>query len=404
MKFILLLALRSLLRNPRRTFIALATVAFGVAGLITAGGFVDALLIKLREDTIHSQLGHIQIQDARSAESGLSRPYAYLLPSDDASVASIARVPGVRMVTSRLPVNGLISFGETTLSFTGQGIEPSKEAALAHGLLVSGTRLNDADENAVVLGGGLAHNLGVNVGDKVVLLATAANGSLNAAEMTVRGTFASISKAYDDFALRLPLAAAERLVRVRSAQQLLVLLDDTGKTADAAQRIRNLLGSRYAITRWDDEADFYRKTADLFSRQFGFIRFVIMAIIVLSILNTMTMNVLERRWEVGVMLSLGDPRRCVLALFALEGAVLGATGSVAGVLIGVVLAVAANRIGIPMPAPPGMSHGFNAGISLSSPLIATACAIGIGATIVAALPPSLRASRMRVIEALRTGQ
>jgi len=220
----------------------------------------------------------------------------------------------------------------------------------------------------------------------------------------VRGTFASISKAYDDFALRLPLAAAERLVRVRSAQQLLVLLDDTGKTADAAQRIRNLLGSRYAITRWDDEADFYRKTADLFSRQFGFIRFVIMAIIVLSILNTMTMNVLERRWEVGVMLSLGDPRRCVLALFALEGAVLGATGSVAGVLIGVVLAVAANRIGIPMPAPPGMSHGFNAGISLSSPLIATACAIGIGATIVAALPPSLRASRMRVIEALRTGQ
>ncbi len=62
---VLTLALRSLVRNRRRSAIALAAVGFGVAALILAGGFVDSLLVKLREDTIYSQLGHIQIRDVK---------------------------------------------------------------------------------------------------------------------------------------------------------------------------------------------------------------------------------------------------------------------------------------------------------------------------------------------------
>jgi len=403
MRLVFLLALRSLLRNRRRSAIALSAVGFGVAALIVAGGFVDSLLVKLREDTIHSQLGHIQIRDPKFAELGLSEPYKHLLPTDEASMAPIARLAGVRVVTPRLALSGLVSIGETTLSFTGHAIDPAKEVSLGRGLaIIDGTTLLADDQDAVILGEGLAANLGVKPGNKIVLLVNTASGTLGGAEFVVRGTFASISKLYDDTALRIPIAAAQRLLLVKGAQQWLVLLDDTEATGATLQRIRSLFaGERYALTRWDDDVDFYQKTAQLFARQFGFVRVVVMGIILLSILNTMTMNVLERTWEVGVMLALGDSRQQVLALFACEGALLGIVGSVVGAAFGLALAVALNAVGIPMPAPPGMSHGFNAGVEVSALLVATAVGIGALAAAIASLPPAMRASRLPAVDALR---
>src|SRR5690349_10237676 len=99
MKIVVLLALRSLSRNRRRTTISLCTVGFGVAALIVAGGFVDALLVKLREDTIHSQLGHIQIRNR--VQEG-KNPFAHLLPTSPDAMAPVARLPGVKLVTPRL--------------------------------------------------------------------------------------------------------------------------------------------------------------------------------------------------------------------------------------------------------------------------------------------------------------
>ena len=400
---ILTLALRSLIRNRRRSAIALAAVGFGVAALIIADGFVDSLLVKLREDTIYSQLGHIQVRDSKFAALGLSEPYAHLLPTTDADMAPVARLPYVRVVAPRLGLSGLISLGDTTLSFTGDAIDPVKEAMFDRGLVITdGGALQPDDKEAILLGEGLAANLGAKPGDKVVLLVNAATGTLNAREFVVRGTFSSISKLYDDTGLRLPLAAAQRLLRTSGAQQWVVLLDDTDKTDAVLASMRGALSdARFALTRWDDEADFYHKTAQLFARQFGFIRVVVSAIIVLSILNTMTMNVLERTWEIGLMLALGDSRRQVLALFACEGALLGFAGGLVGAALGLAAAAALNAVGIPMPAPPGMSHGFDAGVVVSAAQVVVAFGIGCVAAAIASLPPAARASRLRVVDALR---
>mgnify|MGYP003289460595 CR=1 FL=1 len=148
------------------------------------------------------------------------------------------------MVTPRIAVSGLVSIGETTLSFAGHGVDPQNEIALASGLdLRSGATLQPGDIDTVLLGEGLAANLGVKPGDTVALLVTAANGTFNAMDFTVRGTFSSVSKAYDDIALRVPLVAAQRLLRVAGAQQWLVLLESTDATQETLQRIRQVLPS-----------------------------------------------------------------------------------------------------------------------------------------------------------------
>ncbi|HEX3138303.1 MAG TPA: ABC transporter permease, partial [Casimicrobiaceae bacterium] len=166
---VLTLALRSLVRNRRRSAIALAAVGFGVAALILADGFVDSLLVKLREDTIYSQLGHIQIRDPKFGELGLSEPYGHLLPTADGDMAPVARLPHVRVVAPRLALSGLVSLGDTTLSFTADAIDPAKEAMFDRGLAITeGAALGADDKEAVILGEGLAANLGAKTGDKVV--------------------------------------------------------------------------------------------------------------------------------------------------------------------------------------------------------------------------------------------
>lgn len=403
MRLLLLLAVRNLSRNLRRTGISMAAVAFGVLAIIVSGGFVESLLIKLREDTIYSHFGHIRIEDARSAARGLSDPYAYLLSQGAASLKAIAGLPGVRTVMPRLAFSGLVSVGGTTLSFTGDAIDPAQEQLFNRGLaIIQGESLRANDVDAVVLGEGLAVNLGAKLGEKVVLLVNTPGGGINAREFIVRGTFASISKLYDDTALRLPVGAAEALLRVRGVQQWNVLLESTEATRAMLQKIRALLpDGRFALTSWDQNADFYHKTSTLFARQFGFARAIIVVIIMLSILNTMTMNVIERTWEVGVMLAVGDSRRQVLALFACEGALLGLLGSLLGAVGGVLIGWALNTLGIPMPAPPGMNHGFDAGVVVSPALALTAVAIGFAAAALASLLPAVRASRLVVVNALR---
>ena len=64
----------------------------------------------------------------------------------------------------------------------------------------------------IIVGEGLARNLGVNVGDQVMLLANTALRGINAVEVTIRGLFSTVTKSYDDSALRMPIDTARQLL------------------------------------------------------------------------------------------------------------------------------------------------------------------------------------------------
>jgi len=64
----------------------------------------------------------------------------------------------------------------------------------------------------------------------VVLIVTKPSGGINAVEVTVRGLFSTVTKAYDDSALRLPIETARRLLGVQGAHAWVMLLDDTRRT------------------------------------------------------------------------------------------------------------------------------------------------------------------------------
>lgn len=399
------LALRNLTRHRKRSAIALATIGFGVIALLLAGGFIEWIFWGMREGAIQSRLGHIQVTRPDYFSVGSADPFAYLLPEDLVDELNLEVIPGIEVLSQRLSLSGLISYGDVTIGFTGEGVDPGKDAALSqHLIIVEGDGLDAGNPDGMLLGRGLAANLGVNVGDTVVVLATAASGGLNGVEGMVQGLFQSASKEFDDAALRMPIDIARQLLRTSGAHSWVLLLEQTELTDTVLQTLQSkypVAASGLEFTPWYTLADFYNKTVKLFSRQMNVVRLIIALIIILSISNILIMSVLERTGEIGTLMAIGFKRWNILQLFVSEGLLLGVIGGGCGVVIGTVLAKIISIIGIPMPPPPGMDVGFTGKILVSWSLTAGVLLLALLTTLAGSLYPAWKASRMEIVDALR---
>ena len=401
----LLIAVRNLTRNRRRALMALLTVSMAVIAMVLADGFAQWIFWAMREGTIQSQLGHVQVVRPGYNLAGAADPFTYIIPDGAPEHRAIEATPGVKVAVPRLAVTGLISHGETTISFIADGVDPKREKDFNQAFrIVQGQDLSTLKGPEVILGRGLARSLGVEAGATVALLSNTGSGGINAVEAKVAGIFITATKAYDDSALRLPIGLAQSLLRVDGAHTWLVLLEKTESTDTYLARFRDRFPEKIhhlEFVPWYDRADFYNKTVALFSQQMGVLRAIIAVIIVLSISNLLVMNVLERTGEIGTLLAVGFRRGKVMQLFAVEGVMLGLAGGAAGVLIGYGLAELISSIGIPMPPPPGMDEGYTGEIRVTLPVLANAFAIAFVTTSLAGLYPAWKASRLNIINALR---
>lgn len=399
------LGLRNVFRQRRRSTVGLGAVAGGVVALLLAAGFFEFNYDLMRESTIRARIGHIQVTRPGYLEAGTANPFRHLLPISAPERQHIESLPEVDVLAPRVVFSGLISLGESTLSFLGEGVDPQREQKLSGALAIrQGRDLAAGDRNSVILGRGLAENLGAKVGQSVVLLVTTAAGGINAVELQVRGVFETVTKAYDDYALRIPLETSQQLLRTSGVHLWLVLLRRTSQTDDVLAHLRAALpSSAVQLTPWyaTPVADFYNKTVALFSKQVLVVEVMIAVLIVLSISNIMMASVRERVAEIGTYMALGDRRSTTMRRFLAEGVILGVVGGAMGAVIGIGLARLISWIGIPMPPPPGMASSYVSQIMVTPGLVLNALSLTVVTAFVAGLYPAWRAAHMNIVDALR---
>ena len=407
MALYLKLAIRNVFRNRRRTLITLAAVGFGAGAVIVFGGFVNSIYFGVRESTIRSQVGHLQLYRKGFSAKGNLAPFDYLIRDYAALRADLMKIEHVKTVTARLGFSGLVSTGDTTTSFVGAGVDPEGEADLsALAVIVEGQDLTSRDPRGIIMGVGLARGFGVRPGDDLTLLTTTTSGSINALAVKVRGAWESGEKAYDDRFLKIALPQVQRLLDVEhgEVQSVVLLLDKTEHTAIVRERIAELIRQRgldLEIKTWQDLALRYHQVRQLFERIFGVLTLIVSIMVVFGITNTMIMAIFERTREIGTVMALGTRRRGVIAMFMLEGVALGALGGIVGVLLGIALAKIVTAAGIQLPPPPGSTRGFTVQIFIVPAVLAQAFLLSIITATLASLYPAWRAARLDVVEALR---
>lgn len=397
------IAIRNLVRQRTRTLLTLATVAFGVASLVLARGFVDDVLWQLREATIHSQLGHFQVFAPGYVDGARREPLGHLLERPHEAIAALRGIGGVAAVAPRLSFSGSLSNGRAEVAVQIEGVDPAEEAKIGTSVrIIAGVPLDRAPRPAVVVGEGVAHTLGLHPGDAVTLLAASRDGALNTLDAVLAGVFRSPFKDFDAVATEVTLADAQELAGVASVNSVAVLLAPGAAVEHAIAAGRSALPpARYDIRGWWELADFYQGTAALYDRQFVVLLVIVALMVLLSVSNSIGMSLHERMSEFGTVRALGYPPRTVFRQIVAESMLLGVAGALAGVVAGVALAAIISTIGIPMPPPPNSELGYLATIRLSPASLAIAALVGCLASIAGAILPARRLARMPIVEALR---
>ena len=399
------IAARSVFRNKRRTVITLLSIIFGCVAIIVFGGFVDYSMWGLRESTIHSRLGHLQVYKAGYSEKGGTNPLAYTIEDYPRIRSIIEDEDHVDFVTSRLEFSGLIGGAENSVICVGKGVEPEKERELGITVsIVEGEDLSSEEPEEGIIGKGLAEGLGVNIDDYLTILTSTAEGALNAVDLKLRGIFRTGVKEYDDVAVMVPMELAKALLYTENVQSIVVVLDETENTDLVADNLRKEFSQAnldLEIKTWSDLATFYHQVVQLYGGIFWVVRLIILIIVIFSIANTMTMSVFERMREIGTIRAMGTKRRGVLSLFLIEGLILGALGGALGLAFGIIAAKLLSIKGIYIPPPPTMTEGYTALINVVPKDLIFAFSLAVGTSLVSSIYPAFKAARLKVVDALR---
>lgn len=404
LKFIQL-AGRNVFRNKRRTLISLLVIIFGAGALSLAGGFVLFTYWGLRESTIHSQTGHLQIYHKdyfnREEEKNLELGLDSLQTIREIALVNME----VNLATPRIDFTGLISNGDKSAVFVGQGLDPEQEAQMMglFGRPESILALNNAGADEVVLGAGLAKSLNAKTGDYLTLMSTTAAGALNAIDVLVKGIFTTGISDIDKRFLKVRNVTAQRLANTQRVRNLVLLLGHTESTEAVQQQLQmqfDRAGLPVVVKKWLEMAPYYRSVVALYNAIFGFLVFVIFIIVLGSTANTIIMSISERVQEIGTLMAMGTSRRKLVQMFLYEGLVLGLLGAVIGLALAGALSWWINRAEIMMPPPPGWDRGYRLGIRLESWLIALVFGLMLVTAVISTLAPAIRAARMKIVDAL----
>jgi putative ABC transport system permease protein len=404
LKFIKLAA-RNVFRNKRRTLISLLVMIFGASALVLAGGFMLYSFWGLRESTIHSQTGHLQIYHKdyfnREEEKNLELGLDSLQMIREMALAR----PEVNLVTPRIDFTGLISNGDKSAVFIGQGLAPEQEAQMMglFGRPESILALRNGTEDEVVLGAGLAKSLNAKEGDYLTLMSTTSDGALNAIDVLVKGTFTTGISDIDKRFLKVRNETAQRLINTDRVRNLVLLLGYTEMTEPVRQQLQSqcdAAGLPVVVKTWLEMAPYYRSVVALYNAIFGFLVLVIFVIVLGSTANTIVMSISERVQEIGTLMAMGTSRSKLMQMFLYEGLVLGLLGAVMGLLVAGGLSWWINSAGVLMPPPPGWDEGYPLGIRIETWLVVVVFALMMITAVISTLAPAIRAARMKIVDAL----
>lgn len=245
-------------------------------------------------------------------------------------------------------------------------------------------------------------------GPKLDLLAATASGAPNVVSLNVNKAISLGNKAIDDMYVGMHIDLAQQLVYGRHEPKVTAVEIQLHHEADqnkARARLETLFKEKALDLEVRDFAELtpmYSQVMNLFGSIFLFIAIVMGVIVLFTVVNTMSMSVMERINEIGTTRALGVRRSGIHRQFLAEGWLLGVIGSTAGVVLSYVFAWMVNHSGIRW-TPPGYNESYPLYLPIHAipTMVFTVWLALMAMATLAALIPAGRAARMAVVDALR---
>jgi len=395
------IAFRNVLRNKRRTLLSLGVIALGTAALFLVKGYTAASYLGLKYMAV-GQYGHLQIADRNYWKKG-SESSKHLISGERflQIKGMLAKEGWISSFTSTLNFSGLIGTAEKSAIFIGGGVEPGSRYSDIP--IVKGTTLLKGDQDKIVIGEGLAEQLGVEIGDYLSVLTTTTTGAYNAGSLQIIGFFRTGQSEVDNRLGLVPLSFAQRMLNTDSIERIVIYLEDIKATNEAALSLKEAFASEgleLEIRTWEDLATLYHQVRTMYEAIFIFMVAAISTLVFFSILEVMTMSFFERIREIGTIRAIGTKRVEVFKLFLQEGAIIGATGGVLGIALGWALGKVINLADISY-TPPSLSMAVPLWINLDLTNGLAPLLVAFFSVLLSTIYPAFKSTRLEIVEALR---
>lgn len=411
MSLLLRVAWRNLGRNPRRTGLTTAAGVFAMVLTLFSLALAVGSHERWIEQVVRLYPGHVAInlkgyRDHHTLDYGMT-----LDAADRSALDALSDVEGwaPRLETWALAIPD--RDGSTGRAAWLLGVDPEREGRLSRlaSAVSSGRFLDGAAEPEVVLGETLARNLGVAPGDPLILYSSDYYGSQSADRFRVVGTLAVGDPRLDSVAALVPLEVQQRFLEYPDGVTHVAVF---ARETSAAEPIRAELEGvfappKYEVLAWPDLVPDIVQLVVLDDIGNYLTLSILIVVVAFGLLNTILMSVFERVREFGVMRALGVRPRSIFALVMVESLLLSTLGIAIGLAIGVPFTLW-------LESHPLLLTGESAQASMElfgiEPLIVWRLTanhlVGVpllltGVALLAALPPAVRASRGRPVDALR---
>lgn len=389
------------------TVIAIAAVAAGVAALITVlammTGFRQEFQTKILSGTAHLNLGHKTREPLTDYRQMVER---------------LSKLPHIRSASATLYDRVLITGSNQTEGAILKGVDMSEPPATNEvfqfategdpRLLAEPESEPDSDVkiDRVFVGRGLAATVGLKVGDMATI--TSPQGHLTPMGMAPRirdfrvaGIFSTGLSDYDEAWAYISLDAAQRLTGSPDVAEMIQMkVDDVDNVQSISQEVLAAVGNDYQVQTWQElnapiySALSYEKYVS------GIALLIVIGIAALNIITVLIMIVLEKQRDIAILKSMGATSRSVMWLFMAQGLMIGAVGTVIGVVVGAGFCHFADRYHwIKLPAGAYALDYLPFHLSVTDAVVVVGVALAI--SFLSTLYPSWNAARITPVEGLR---
>lgn len=409
------MAWRNIWRNTRRTVLTACAICFASVLLIFMLSLQFGSYATMINASVKIHTGHLQIQAAGYHEKKRMR---MVVPDPEAVGSVLASIAAVDVWTYRANAFSMVSTAERTYGALVIGIAPQREARVStlKQTIQNGRYFPAEDRSApseltpALVGCLLAENLGIAVGDELTIMGQGRDGSVAATVARVIGIYKSGMDEYDRSTVQIPLTAFQSIYTMGTAVHEVVVIGSSLKKvpeikAAAAARLKDRFPDvDLTVLNWETLVPGLKQAISLDLVMGVIMYFILVVVVAFSILNTFLMALFERTHEFGVLMAVGTQRSRLTRVLVAESAMLTFLGSMAGVVIGILVTLYFQTRGIDVSGSSEIlsQYGISGKIHprLSFFTVIAGPSIVYLITILSALYPALKIRRMTPLEAL----
>lgn len=408
------LAFKNIRRNVRRTVLSASAIFLVAIVLCLLFAFENGMVNDMMENVKSHVTGDIRIRNLQFSENERVRPLQFYIPDAQRIVEAINTIDGVLSANAQISTTVSIYRNDDNSLATVTGVDVGNSPFLhGKGMTMVDGDIPDQGSKEVVVTDTLAESLGLKVGDKFTFMTQTASRGTNGSTATVSGIvhIDDVDANSNNFFMDWRMLAS--ILRMSDgALEILVRVSDPSLVDRIVQEINMRMTAVYPgsdvqleVLPWDQVSVLYQmyQLMDLIYFYIGLLFFLIASTV---IFNTTMMSVIERKHEIGTLISLGYGQRRVMHLFLLESAITSFFASALGTGIGAILVLLMHRNGFDLNALGGSSIG---GMNFSSyvyPWLEMSkylviIAVGTCVAVLACLIPARKVLKVEPAEALR---